>query len=146
MVLVIHFMSNINKLIGIPFKNGGRDFDGCDCMGLSILVHKEMGKTIPDFKADSTDSILINNIFENQEATGRWEKIEFPEAPCIVVMGLHPEIKNMITHVGTYIGSGNVVHTLEDSTSSVFKITHPFFKNKIKGYYKYAEDTSNGNT
>lgn len=33
---------DLSKLIGIPFKLGGLDFDGCDCRGICYLYHKYM--------------------------------------------------------------------------------------------------------
>ena len=35
-------MNKLNKLIGIPFKLGGTDFNGCDCRGICYLYHKHV--------------------------------------------------------------------------------------------------------
>jgi cell wall-associated NlpC family hydrolase len=133
-------MYSLNKLVGIPFKDRGRDITGCDCMGLSLMAHESFGVSIPDFKIDSESSAEINSVFVNQLYSNVWEKLESPEVPCIVVFGFEPSMPDMVTHVGTYIGSGKVLHTLTDKSSQTFKLDHPFFKNKILGFYKYGKN------
>jgi len=130
-------MFNTEDLLNIPFRNFGRDKNGCDCMGLAILVHKKLKKRIPDFKIDCTASKNINEKFEDQLGNDRWKKIEEPEAPCLVLYGFDANYKSMVTHLGTYIGDGKIIHTIENRSSHVIKIDHPFYKNKIIGFYKY---------
>ena len=129
-------MLKLNELVGIPFENRGRTTKGCDCMGLAIMAHKCFGVDIPDFEVESNNSFDINNIFENQNNSGKWVELTHPESPCIVVFGLESGVK-MVTHVGTYIGDNKILHTLNDTYSSVIGMDHPFFSRKILGLYKY---------
>ena len=139
-------MSKMDKFIGIPFVNGGRDISGCDCFGLCMLIHEEFGINIPDFRVNARNGCAINEIFKGEQDNPLWIKIDKPDAPCVVTMCLGKDVGGMVTHVGTYVGNGMIIHTLDEGTSSVFKLNHMFFKNKITGFYKYAKpDTSNGN-
>lgn len=133
-------MSNLYDLIGVPFVDKGRDIKGCDCMGLTIMAHKAFNIELPDFNVESDDSEKINSNFIEQLYSNKWEKLEKPEVPCVVVFGFNPHCPEMVTHVGTYIGEGKILHTLTDKSSSVFKMDHPFFKNKILGFYRYEQN------
>ena len=135
-----HSMSNLFNLIGIPFKDRGRTKSGCDCMGLAVMTHKELGQDIPDFLVQSEDSDEINATFITQLYSSNWTQVESPCVPCIVVFGFDENHKDMVTHVGTYIGENKVLHILTDKTSNIIKLDHPFFKNKILGFYKYEQN------
>ena len=132
-------MSNLYNLIGIPFKDKGRDIKGCDCMGLAVMAHEEFGKNIPDFLVDSDNSEDINSKFLEQLYSNCWTELKKPEVPCIVVFGFNQHDPKMITHVGTYIGEDKVLHIVDgkNNLSHIIKMDHPFYKNKILGFYKY---------
>ena len=44
----------VKDLIGIPYKDHGRDFSGMDCYGIAIEVLKRFGKNLPDVFYDKT--------------------------------------------------------------------------------------------
>lgn len=42
-------MSCLTRFVGIPWRLGGRDFDGCDCLGLVLMAQREFwGRDIAD--------------------------------------------------------------------------------------------------
>jgi len=49
----------INKIIGIPFKENGRGMDGMDCYGVVLHVAKLHGVTLPDWNInnDARDTV-----------------------------------------------------------------------------------------
>jgi hypothetical protein len=52
--------NKLSKLIGIPFKIGKEDFNGCDCVGICWLYHNFMrGK---DYPHRDGKPLLIRNI------------------------------------------------------------------------------------
>lgn len=136
-------MHNLNDLTGIPFVNFGRDYSGCDCMGLSMLAHNELGVAIPDFVVDSSNSEEVNKAYIGELNNGRWAKLKEPKIPCLILMGLDSNNPRMVTHVGTYIATNKVLHTLRDMGSHIIDIGHPFYKNKILGFYEYKQNSSN---
>lgn len=135
-------MSDLFNLIGIPFVDKGRSLNGCDCMGLAVLTHEVYGEKIPDFLIDSDSESEINKKFIDQLYSNKWKKLDYPVPPCIVTFGFNKDDKDMVTHVGTYIGDGKILHIINDKkgTSHIIKMDHPFFKNKILGFYKYVEN------
>lgn len=133
-------MSNLEKYIGIPFVNKGRDTSGLDCWGLVMSVYKEYGITLPDFGVDGRLPQNVHITVESETATKlSWSKIEVPEEPCVVVMSNDERRPDLINHVGVYIGNGLILHTLRKSQSHTFRKDHPLFMNRIKGYYKWLK-------
>lgn len=43
-------MCKIDDLIGVPYKNNGRDLNGLDCYGLVLLIAGRNGIKIPDIQ------------------------------------------------------------------------------------------------
>lgn len=48
-------MCKIDDLIGIPYKDNGRDLNGIDCYGLVLLIAERNGIKIPDLQYTNCD-------------------------------------------------------------------------------------------
>jgi cell wall-associated NlpC family hydrolase len=144
---MVDYMSNLGDFVGIPFVDRGRDYYGCDCMGLVHLIFKEYGIDIPtyDVKCDDTKAISEQFcwLYDNKESNG-WAEIEEPEEPCLITFAIDGNMPDQVCHVGTYVGNGKFIHTIAKQGSSIVKIRHPFYRNKIKGFFKYEKSSSNG--
>ncbi len=79
------------RLIGTPYRTGGRSPDGFDCSGLVFYVYHELGVAVPRTAA------------EQRAALPRvpWEQL----APGDLVFFSTPA-----DHVGIYVGNGEFVH------------------------------------
>jgi len=120
----------VKDLIGIPYKDHGRDNSGMDCYGITIEVLRRFGKTMPDvFYADTNNKT-------NEEVLRVLEKgipninIKFPEEGAVVeiiVMG-------QPSHVGVCLGDGTFIHALK----KIGVVIEPLFKyeKKIRGFYR----------
>lgn len=123
--------------IGIPFKDKGRDFKGCDCFGLVKLYYKnELGIEIPEtnITADQPKRIMINYL---NEISKNWTKIESPEKNCVVAFAMHEEHPKLVTHFAVMIDDKTILHTLNKSNSHKLSIDDIRVKSFIRGYFKW---------
>ena len=122
----------LNKLIGIPFVDSGRELEGADCWGLCMLYYKEiLGIEINDFKGSAYESTKVFAEYKKQ-IEANWQAVSCPRIHCIVAMcnnSVHP---TMATHFGIYIGGGKILHTLIGIGSHITRSAH-----SIKGYYEW---------
>ena len=127
---------DLRGLIGIPFKNGGRDRSGADCWGLVMITFQEFGVTVPDFKISCFDTDVINSQVDIERQD--WRPVRIPEVPCLVVMRIDPNLPMACNHLGVYVGSGRFIHTLKKQNSVMERINHPYYQRKIEGFYVFS--------
>jgi cell wall-associated NlpC family hydrolase len=130
-------MINTGKYIQIPFKSGGRDFNGCDCYGLVRLVLKEeFGKELP----------MLSNEYKNANVVIDTEKVVKKNLPLLIAKekGTPDEgdvgvfsYRGHTSHVGVYVGRGKVLHILSTAKYPVCeKLNSPFLKGRLNGFYE----------
>lgn len=109
------------KYMRIPFKEHGRDFDGCDCGGLVWLVYKtELGIELPDWRKyyentqlesfgslSSTIGTMLGNICYEVPIDG---KIRPFDVISLTLAG-HP------VHVGIMTNENTFMHIMEGYTN-----------------------------
>ena len=128
------------KYIGIPFKNLGRDFDGCDCWGLVKLFYtNELGIELPEYYLDCDDTCGIAETVE-REISYKWVKENSPAWGRVVTFkGLLPDTPIMITHVGVAINSDFFLHTTNSGNSCLVRTNRGLWASKIEGYYTWKK-------
>lgn len=134
-------MSNdvyLNDLIGVPFKDKGRDKSGADCWGATMLVFDRFGIKLPDKLLSCFETDKINKEIDKDRGVD-WMRLDEPEIPCLVVMkGIDPALPRACSHLGVFVGNGFFIHTMIKRNLLRERIDHPLFKNKIEGFYRYV--------
>ena len=128
-----------NKYINIPFKDWGRDLDGCDCWGLVRLVYQnEFDIALPDFSEqyDINDPKLLHELIAQQKEG--WEPVNEPEAGCVVLFRMF----GSESHVGIAVSSTHFLHAREKYASAVESFQSTEWKDRIAGYFKYKPNAS----
>ncbi|MEG6505853.1 C40 family peptidase [Nitratidesulfovibrio sp. 1201_IL3209] len=111
-----------DRYVGIPFREGGRDFSGCDCAGLVLLVLREEHGIV----AADTDAAYGPDDFHGAPGQGRlaelverglreWRVVSGAPRPFDLVryaVGGNP------CHVGLCVGGGMILHALEGAARS----------------------------
>jgi len=135
--------------IGIPFKELGRDMEGCDCWGLTRLISmNELGFTVPSFDNEYASTYEGKNVTDALEKYGvqsdDWEEIPAGSER----LGDHVEMYGVYEfegkkfrapmHVGLVLIPGTMIH-IEDGTDSVLcqyrEDRH--MKRRVIGFYRY---------
>lgn len=104
-------MINIDDLLGVPYKKGGRSYSGMDCIGLVIEVERRFGHEIPDI--DEYRKIGALNQFQSlTESTAAelnlLEVVDTPKTEGDIL--LFENNLGVLHHIGVYMGSGKFIH------------------------------------
>ena len=125
----------IEKYIGLKYKEKGRDFDGVDCWGLARLFYKnELNIDLPSFSSEytQTDVQRIEELIAQYKEG--WEQIEQPEEGSIVLF----RVLGSESHVGIIVNNEQFLHVRENQDSAIENFSSPFWKKRIVGYFKYS--------
>jgi len=125
---------DLQKFIGIPYRDGGRNMSGADCGGLALLVLRAYGLAVPDF-ACATQAELPE-ILQQVSSSGRLLPLAFPEEPCLVCLATCPKAPRVVNHVGIYTGDGNMLHTRRGRVSHLVRLSSPCVAHTVRGYYR----------
>lgn len=126
-------MSLIDKFIGIPFKDGGRDLRGCDCWGLVMLYYREVLKyDLPEYGIQALDFAKISEKMNAERVSDRWRTLDNPVPNCIALMRLGNS--KDINHAAIYLEGGKLLQAYDKTGSHCVKADSPLWKRLIKFY------------
>lgn len=126
-------MKSLNEFIGIPFKDGGRDFDGCDCWGLVMLYYKkQLELDLPDYKIGAFDFPKISETVRAEINKPVWIMQTFPEPNAIAVMKLG-DTKD-VNHAAICVGEDKLLQAYDKTGSHLVNANSPLWKPLIKFY------------
>lgn len=125
-------MCDINKLIGIPYKDRGDDLNGFDCAGLVRYVTGIECNLIPSIEIGKTKDIM-KAIEKGREY---FKILEEPKEGCIVAL---TSLKHA-HHVGVWI-QGGVLHA-ETKRGVIFSSLENLKNNGYK--WEFGELKNNG--
>lgn len=127
---------SVRDLINIPFVSKGRDpRTGLDCLGLLQLAMRRFGVEVQEYDADALDSGRVAGLIALEKS--KWVPVERPEPGCLVLLDMDPDLPGTPQHLGVVINKREFLHTLQKTGSIITSLKHPFFKNKIRGFYKW---------
>jgi cell wall-associated NlpC family hydrolase len=126
-----------DRFVGLPYRDGGRDFDGVDCWGLVWLAHREeRGIVLPSFHDRYTlpaDRKVIGNIVAG--VLDAFDDIApGAEQPFDQVL---MRDAGRLCHVGMVIGAGRLLHIERGETSRIESYRGGRIKGRIAGIYRF---------
>ena len=126
-----------NKYIGIPYKDKGRDFNGCDCWGIVQLVYKhELNILLPSYIEDYASIEELKEIeLLIKDQLINWQQVDKPITFDIIIMN----IIGSPVHTDVIINNTYMIHTLPGHDSVCDKYYDPRWKKRIQGFYRYKE-------
>jgi len=130
-------MIKTDKYLGIPYLHRGRDYKGCDCYGLILLILLEKDIRLIDIEEEYDPNWSFkgkNHFIEN--AHKEWANTAFPQEFDIVGFKNN---EGIMYHAGVMLDSTRFIHTCRAGTV-ISKITDPQWKKRIVGYFRYKND------
>ena len=137
-------VDKIKKYMNIPFKDCGRDFDGCDCGGLVWLIYKtELGIELPKWN-DLYQSTQYSNSLEIEQVLTSMlgeNGIEVPLSQIKPFDVLSIRIGKAEMHVGLVIDKNRFIHIVEGEKVLCERINSVKYKHRITGAFRHASRT-----
>jgi cell wall-associated NlpC family hydrolase len=116
-------------MIGIKYKDFGRDEKGLDCFGAVIYYYKNfLNKNVEDYFYDDIKNIGLEQIKKMQKQWYLVQKLE--KNDIILIDSIFSE-----THVLIYIGNNKVLHSSMKNGVCIENLQK--FKTKIKSIYRF---------
>jgi cell wall-associated NlpC family hydrolase len=131
-VLVLVQRFRLREFIGIPYRPGGRDFQGCDCWGLVRLFYLGLDIELPDQVISPQDLSGIDQAV--REDMPRWIKVSAEEVPSVALFCLSKS--GLIDHMGVNIGGSRMLHTIAGKSAHLVRLDHPFYRARRIGFYQ----------
>lgn len=123
-----------DDLIGISFKDGGRDKSGLDCWGLAKECFKRQRITVQDYDISAMATASIDRELQSNQTT--WHEIDSPAIGCLVLINI--SCQGFANHVGIYVGAGKFIHAYAHTGVCLSTIRR--WRSHIKGYYLPPEE------
>lgn len=120
----------MREYLGIPFAELGRTRDGCDCLGLVMLVYRErLGIALPEPGYETTTDRAIPRLVESHLPA--WSPVDRPRQYDVALF------RGQIWHVGVMIDGVRMLHVARGCDSSIDRLD-PLWLPRLAGFYRYA--------
>lgn len=129
----------ITKYLGIPYKEKGRTIEGLDCLGLIIMIYRDLAQVeIPDLEDYDMKLPLLKKkdyIEDNYKDyyIKHWERVDTPSLLDIVLI---KNGKNIPNHAGVVLDTETFIHCIKAGVV-VSRLKDKLWKNRITGYFRY---------
>ena len=134
----------VREYQSIPFVDGGRGHDGCDCWGLIRLVYLEqLGIELPSYGEISAYQVnkKAEAFLAGSAVTDWWLPIDGdPQSFDVVVMRAHGHRE--VGHCGLVLPDGRILHTEEKTGPVIVGPDNFTVKNRIKFYRRHKTQCS----
>ena len=129
------------KLVGVPYKNHGRDESGCDCYGVAILLFGKTGRSLPDYQysPDWYEKGYNHYLEHYHECAEEIRKMDLREGDIILFRNAGSRVPN---HLGIYLGDSQFLQCLEKTGVVISSLNRQPFNRTAHSYYRLVEKES----
>ncbi len=129
----------LDRFVGIPWADKGRDFAGVDCWGLLWLVMRELrGIEVPSYSdryVTAGDRRALNALIAGEMVP--WREIaagdEQPFDAVLIREG------RFLRHVGLVVDPGRLLHISQGATSVIERYREGLLKMRVVGFYRHRD-------
>lgn len=130
---------NLSDYVGLPWGDGGRTRDGCDCWGLvRLVIADRLGITLPSYAGDyvtAEDREAVSTLIKG--GLGPWRSISPGwERPLDAVLMTEAGIPR---HIGVVASPGYVLHMPPGRDSVVEPYRFGKLKLRVAGFYRHEK-------
>lgn len=105
-------MHTVAKLVGVPFKRGGRTpEEGLDCLGVILSLYRALDRPVPDidicFRADEENAVAMADGLPDYT-----REITFTEMHTLDLVQFKSGALH--NHLGVFLGSNQFLHVHEE--------------------------------
>ena len=122
------------QFLGIPYRHGGRDRSGLDCLGLALLFYKELGLTIPavDGKSYNPDWYKSDpeRLLRGLHQVGREVNLKAEQLQPLDLV--YFRVGGAITHAGVMIDQHSFLHVMIGQQVNVARL-NPAWRRRLRG-------------
>jgi cell wall-associated NlpC family hydrolase len=120
----------ILTLLEIPYKRGGRGYDGASCKGLILIFYRDFLKVpLPDLQGDDPEGYSVERYHE------LFVKVDRPQLFDVVAFQNRGGI---VEHGGVVLDNGKFIHCSRLSGGvSIEHYNEPQHKRRLNGFYRY---------
>lgn len=134
----------LNRVVGVPFKDKGRGFDGLDCWGVVWLAHKAVGNELPLYgEATFRDVESAASLVIGQTDAPPWIPVNRGEERALDMAVLRTPVKaggkwvRLDCHVGLVTGQGWLAHCEEHVGVVHVPFGHHMVARRISRIYRH---------
>lgn len=133
--MALDLAQSLDRFVGIPFVDRGRDFDGVDCWGLVRLVYdRAFGIRLPCFSESyesANDRRMVADLIDEGRGSP-WRPVIVPKTGDVAVI----RRGGLPTHVGVVVGY-RLLHADRGAASSLVPLDHVRIRRRLAGYYRH---------
>ncbi len=131
------------ELIGIPFRDHGRDRAGVDCWGLAVLAYADaLGIELPSYAgeyASADERREIAAIVAREAASPLWRAVDLTAAePLDILMFRHGRFD---AHAALFVAPGLMLHMQEEDCSKIARFDSGMWAPRLTGVYRWRGRT-----
>lgn len=127
------------KYVGIPFYDGGRDFQGVDCWRLICLVFaREKGITLPDYGEISAMELRqVAELIASDAYKEPWIEVVPGAVRAFDVAVMHKRREPV--HIGVMVNKSQMIHVEQKTATVIVPVTHPTVAFRSINYFRHRE-------
>ena len=123
--------------VGIPFRERGRDYDGCDCYGIVFLAYRDvLGLSLPSFAEAYTtteDRAALAALIDGE--MGPW--VEIPAGQERALDAVLMTEGRFPRHIGIVVKPGFVLHVARSHESRIERYDSSRFRRRVHGFFRH---------